>query len=121
MLTNIPFQHNGLVSSITTEQFVAASASFAPSNIIVSYLSKYVHKSDMFMKIWMSSTDTDQAHLQFNIVDTIIQSEQLSNFTFQLTTNIVEAKERRLMYDSSPTIERVPFDLFIVDSIRSFK
>lgn len=121
MLTNIPFRHNGLVSSITTEKCIAAPASYALSNIVGNYLSKYFHKSDMFVKIWMSSTAFDLAHHQFNIVDTIIQNERLSNFTFELTTNIVEAKERRLMCDRSPTIERAPFDLFIVDSIESFK
>lgn len=125
LLAVILIEYGGLTSSIAINNLSATPAArteaYVPSHIIVNYLSKYFNKSDRFVKMWLSSMDTDQAHLQLDIVDTVIQSGQLSGFTFELITNAVDAREHRLMYDSSPNIGRTPFDLFIIDSIESFK
>lgn len=92
-----------------------------PSRILINYLSNYFGKSDMFVKVWMSSDNINQDRLQLDLIDTIIGDRKLSNFTFELITHIGKANDIRLIRGSSSVIQRAAFDLFIVDSFKSFK
>lgn len=92
-----------------------------PSRIIINYLSKYSRESDMFVKIQLSSSNSQQNRLQLDLIETIIQHKKLSNFTFQLDiANVDDENERRLARQNFKTVQPRPFNLFFIDSFESF-
>lgn len=91
-----------------------------PSRIIVNYMSKYFEKSDKFVKIRMSSGSIKQHRLQMQLIDAIAQDAKLSNFTFELTTNVKAANQHIAVHPNLTHIRRNPFYLFIIDSIKAF-
>lgn len=114
---------NGLQSSIYNVSLESKSTqqSEIPSRILLNYLSTYFGKSDLFVKVWMSSDNINQHRFQLDLIETIIDDRKLSNFTFELITHIDKANDIRLARGNSSVIQRTAFDLFIVDSFESFK
>lgn len=114
---------NGFQASIFDASFDNKSMqqSEVPSRIVINYLSQYFGKSDMFVKVWMTSDNTNQHRFQLDLIDTIISDRKLSNFTFELITHIDKANDVKLIRGNSSVIQRTAFDLFIVDSFESFK
>lgn len=93
-----------------------------PSRIIINYVSKYFRKSDMFVKIQLSSINTHQNRLQLELIETVMRHEKLSSFTFELdNSNVDDEVEHRLAREGLKTVQRKPFNLFVFDSFESFR
>lgn len=93
-----------------------------PSRIIINYVSKYFRKSDMFVKIQLSSINTDQNRIQLELIETVMRHEKLSDFTFVLdNSNVDDEVEHRLAREGLKTVQRKPFNLFVIDSLESFR